>query len=56
MDLTRYIYLSCHPGSVYVMYVCMCVGYECVSSMLYVVIHDYISSFEVPSSRLQEFL
>ena len=47
---------SCHPGSVYVMYVCMCVGYECVSSILYVVMHDYISSFEVPSSRFQEFL
>ena len=38
------------------MYVCMCVGYECVSSILYQVMHDYISSIEVPSSRFQEFL
>ena len=45
-DVTRYIYLNCHPGSVYVMYVCMCVGYECVSSILYVVMHDYISSLK----------
>ena len=51
-----YIFLSCHPGSVYVMYVCICVSDECVSSILYVVMHDYISSFEVPSSRFQEFL
>ena len=28
------------------MYVCMCVGNECVSSILYMVMHDYyISSF-----------
>ena len=47
---------SCHPGSVYIMYVCVCVGNECVSSILYVVMHDYISRFEVPSSRFQEFL
>ena len=47
---------SCHPGSVYVMYVCVCVGYECVSSILYGVMHEYISSFEIPSSRFQEFL
>ena len=52
------MYLGCHSGyiHVYVMYVCMCVGYECVSRILYVVISDYISSFEVTSSGFQEFL
>ena len=38
--VTRYIF-KLSPGIVYVVYVCMCVGNECVSSILYMVIGSW---------------